>query len=42
VGGATMGARLAIRGGSPLVRKAFLVITTILIAKVGYDWLTTK
>jgi len=42
VAGATMGARLAIRGGSPLVRKAFLVITTILIAKVGYDWLTTK
>ncbi len=40
--GATLGARLAIRGGSPLVRKAFLIITTILIAKVGYDWLTTK
>jgi hypothetical protein len=40
--GATLGARLAIRGGSPLVRKAFLIITTILIAKVGYDWFTTK
>ena len=40
--GATLGARLAIRGGSPLVRKAFLIITTILIAKVGYDWVTTK
>ena len=39
VTGAIIGARLAIRGGSPLVRKAFLVVTTILIAKVGYDWL---
>ena len=37
--GAIIGARLAIRGGSPLVRKAFLLVTTILIAKVGYDWL---
>jgi hypothetical protein len=39
VTGAIIGARLAIRGGSPLVRKAFLVVTTILIAKVGYDGL---
>jgi uncharacterized protein len=39
VTGAIIGARLAIRGGSPLVRKAFLLVTTILIAKVGYDWL---
>jgi uncharacterized membrane protein YfcA len=39
--GATVGARLAIHGGSPLVRKAFLIITTVLIAKVGYDWVTT-
>lgn len=37
--GALIGARLAIRGGSPLVRRAFLLVTTILIAKVGYDWL---
>ena len=37
--GAIIGSRLAIRGGSPLVRKVFLVVTTILIAKVGYDWL---
>ena len=36
--GAIIGSRLAIRGGSPLVRKEFLVVTTILIAKVGYDW----
>jgi len=25
-----------------LVRKAFLIITTILIAKVGYDWITIE
>ena len=37
--GAIIGSRLAIRGGSPLVRKVFLLVTTILIAKVGYDWL---
>lgn len=41
VTGAIIGSRLAIRGGSPLVRKAFLIVTTLLIAKVGYDWLTT-
>jgi uncharacterized protein len=37
--GAIIGSRLAIRGGSPLVRKVFLAVTIILIAKVGYDWL---
>ena len=37
--GAIIGSRLAIRGGSPLVRKVFLLVTTILILKVGYDWL---
>ncbi|MEJ6574034.1 MAG: TSUP family transporter [Actinomycetes bacterium] len=36
--GAIIGSRLAIRGGSPLVRKVFLVVATILIVKVGYDW----
>ena len=40
VTGAIVGARLAIRGGSPLVRKVFLIVTTLLIAKVGYDWFT--
>lgn len=39
VTGAIIGSRLAIRGGSVLVRKVFLIVTTILIAKVGYDWL---
>jgi uncharacterized protein len=38
VSGALVGSQLAIRGGSPLVRKVFLFVTTILIAKVGYDW----
>ena len=41
VTGAIIGSRLAIRGGSPLVRKVFLLVTTILIAKVGYDWLAS-
>lgn len=38
VSGSILGARLAIRGGSPLVRKVFLIMTFLLIAKVGYDW----
>ena len=41
VTGAIIGTRLAIRGGSPLVRKIFLFVTTILIAKVGYDWIVS-
>ena len=35
--GSTIGSHMAIKGGSPLVRKVFLFITTLLIAKVGYD-----
>ena len=35
--GSTIGSRMAIKGGSPLVRKVFLFMTTLLIAKVGYD-----
>lgn len=42
ISGSIIGTRLAIKGGSPLVRKAFLVITSILIAKVGYDWWVSK
>ena len=38
ISGALIGARLAIKGGSPLVRKVFLLVTSLLIAKVGYDW----
>jgi hypothetical protein len=29
---------MAIRGGSAFVRRVFLVVTFLLIARVGYDW----
>ena len=35
--GSTLGSHMAIKGGSPLVRKVFLLMTSLLIAKVGYD-----
>jgi uncharacterized membrane protein YfcA len=35
--GAQIGARLAIRHGSVLVRRVFLVVVSVLIAKLGYD-----
>lgn len=35
--GALIGSHMAIKGGSPLVRKVFLLMTALLIAKVGYD-----
>jgi uncharacterized membrane protein YfcA len=38
VTGAIIGSRLALRGGSPLVRKVFLIVVVVLIAKLGYDW----
>lgn len=38
VSGALIGSRLALRGGSPLVRKVFLIVVAILIAKLSYDW----
>ncbi len=37
VTGAIIGTRLAIRGGSTLVRKVFLIVTVALIIKVGID-----
>lgn len=37
VTGAVLGSRLAIRGGSTLVRKVFLIVTVALIIKVGID-----
>ena len=40
VAGAIVGSHLAIKGGSKLVRKFFLIVSVILIAKVGYDWLS--
>ena len=39
VSGAVLGSRLAIRGGSTLVRKVFLIVVAGLIAKLSYDWL---
>ena len=42
VTGAILGSRLAIRGGSTLVRKVFLIVTVLLIAKLGYDWIVSK
>jgi len=38
--GGLLGARVAIRGGSALVRQVFLVVTALLICKVGVDTLT--
>ena len=37
VTGAVIGSRLAIKGGSPLVRKVFLAVTFLLIARVAWD-----
>jgi uncharacterized protein len=37
VTGAIIGSKLAIKGGSPLVRKVFLVVTSLLIARVAWD-----
>ena len=37
VTGALLGSKLAIRGGSTLVRKVFLVVTFLLIARVAWD-----
>ncbi len=37
VAGAVVGARLAIRGGSTMVRRVFLIVTIALIIKVGID-----
>ena len=41
VTGAVIGSRLAIRGGSTLVRKVFLIVTIALIIKVGIDTFRT-
>ncbi len=38
--GALIGARVAIRGGSALVRKIFMVVVLVLIIKVGIDTFT--
>jgi hypothetical protein len=40
ISGGLLGAKLAIRGGSTLIRKVFLIVTVALILKVGVDTLT--
>lgn len=35
--GAVFGTRLALRGGTPVIRKLFLVLVIVLIAKMGWD-----
>ena len=37
VTGAIIGSRMAIKGGSALVRKAFLAVIFLLIARVAWD-----
>lgn len=37
VAGSLVGARLALRGGAPLVRKAFIAVVLVLIAKTAFD-----
>ena len=37
IAGGLFGAKLAIRGGSTLIRKVFLLVTIALIIKVGID-----
>lgn len=39
--GAIVGSRMAIKGGSIFVRKVFLIVTFLLILRVGYDWVTS-
>ena len=39
VTGAFIGSRLALKGGSPLVRRVFLLVVAALIAKLSYDWI---
>jgi uncharacterized membrane protein YfcA len=40
ISGGLLGARLAIRGGSAFVRQIFLLVTAVLILKVGIDTIT--
>ncbi|WP_420008497.1 sulfite exporter TauE/SafE family protein [Xanthomonas sacchari] len=39
VAGAVTGTRLALRGGTPLIRRLFLVLVVVLIGKMGWDLL---
>lgn len=42
IAGAQLGSRLAIRHGSGFVRAVFLVMTTLLIVKIGWDTLSSR
>ncbi|MEY2823449.1 MAG: hypothetical protein RLZZ485_1085, partial [Actinomycetota bacterium] len=35
--GALLGVRVAVRGGSALIRKAFIAVVILLIVRLGYD-----
>jgi uncharacterized membrane protein YfcA len=37
IAGAVMGSRLALRHGSGFVRGVFIVVASLLIARLGYD-----
>lgn len=37
IAGALAGTRIALRGGTPVIRKLFLVLVVVLIAKMGWD-----
>jgi uncharacterized membrane protein YfcA len=39
IAGAVAGTRLALRGGTPLIRQLFLVLVVVLIGKMGWDLL---
>ena len=39
IAGGITGSHLAINGGSKFVRRFFLLVSVLLIAKLGYDWL---
>ncbi|MEY3344891.1 MAG: hypothetical protein RL125_612, partial [Actinomycetota bacterium] len=34
---ALLGVRVAVRGGSALIRKAFIAVVILLIVRLGYD-----
>lgn len=40
VGGAVVGTRLALRGGTPLIRRFFLILVVVLISRMAWDTFT--
>ncbi|MNN28866.1 hypothetical protein D3C81_1424490 [compost metagenome] len=39
ISGAVVGTRMALRGGTPLIRKLFLALVVVLIARMAWDTL---